>query len=324
MLLRSMRCLYILLICIALGTPAMAQNASRVYIEQNGWSIGTNVGISDMWGDVGTKSFMDHYSNSKYLDKVVFMGGMFGRYTIHPCLAVRLMFNYGTLYATDKWNYDKALVAKNQGEDPFQRYARNQNAKTNIFDNSVMLELSPFRLNPESRSAHRRGQVYLTAGISYFHFENYSTVGNSQTWVKTYDLHLEGQGFRGTQYPDNYNRWALGIPLGLGYRWDLGEHLNLGIEYIYRMTFTDYLDGVSGKYINPTTYNYNLAPKEAALAPLVADKGYYSGLSGPNTAGNMRGNPSNKDAFSSFCITFYYKVNTNTNEWWGRRRTNFY
>ena len=94
---------------------ANAQNASRIYVEPDGWSLGMNVGESDLWGDVGTKSVIDHYTNSKYFDKMAFMGGLYGRYTVHPCFAIRLGINYGTLYATDKWNYDKAKNAAENG-----------------------------------------------------------------------------------------------------------------------------------------------------------------------------------------------------------------
>ena len=312
---RFIHFLFVLLISIAICHTVSAQNASRIYIEENGWSIGTNIGMTDLWGDVGTKSMMDHYSNSKYFDKVSFMGGMFGRYTVHPCFAIRFMFNYGSLYATDKWNLDKAKVAASQGVDAYQRYARNQDAKTIIFENSLLMEFTPFRTNPESKSSHRRGQIFLAGGVSYFHFEPYSTIGNTGTWVKTYDLHLEGQGF-GAGYPPNYSRWALGVPLAIGYRWDIGQHLNLGIEYMYRMTFTDYLDGVSNKYVSPIEYQLKLSPKNAALAAQVADKGYLTNLEAPNTAGNLRGNPSNNDSYSTLTITFYYKVFSATHEWW--------
>ena len=312
---RLIKYLLVLLISIAISSTINAQNASRIYIEPNGWSIGTDIGMTDLWGDVGTKSLMDHYANSKYFNKVTFMGGMFGRYTVHPCFALRFMFNYGSLYATDAWNYDKAKVATSQGLDAYQRYARGQNAKDIIYENTLLMEFTPFRINPESKGAHRRGQLFFAGGLSYFHFEPYSTVGASGVWVKTYDLHLEGQGF-GAGYPPNYNRWQLGIPLAIGYRWDLGQHLNLGIEYMYRKTFTDYLDGVSGKYISPIEYQVKLSPKNASLATQVADKGYLTNLEAQNIAGNLRGNPSNNDAYSSITITFYYKVFSATHEWW--------
>ena len=312
---RSIRSLMVLCISMVIGHTAVAQDAHREYLDPDGWSIGTTVGLSDLWGDVGTKSFMTHYTNSKYFDKVAFIGGMIGRYNIHPCLAVRFTLNYGSLYATDKWNYDAAKVATSQGQDAYQRYARAQNVKDNVFEGTVLFELDPFRMNPESRRANKRGQLYLALGIGYMHFTPYSTVGDGGTWVKIHDLELEGQGWGGS-YPKQFNLWQPIIPFGFGYRWDLGQHLNLGFEYLYRYTFTDYLDGVSGKYVGSAAYSAHLSEHDAALAANVADKGYYMGLSGPNAAGNMRGNPSNKDSYSTISIVFFYKVPLRTRKWW--------
>ena len=167
---RYIRSLLMLCIAVAASFTANAQNAAREYVEPDGWAIGIDAGMTDLWGDVGTKSFITHYTNSKYFDKVAFMGGMFGRYTVHPCFAIRLMANYGTLYATDKWNYDAAIKATSQGDDAYQRYARAQNAKDYIFEATVLFELMPFRMNPESKGASKRGQPFIGLGFSYFHF----------------------------------------------------------------------------------------------------------------------------------------------------------
>ena len=300
---------------MASGYTSQAQDAHRTYVEPDGWSVGMNVGMSDLWGNVGTQSFVDHYTNSKYFDKVTFMGGMFGRYNVHPCFGIRGQLNYGSLYATDKWNYDLVKKATTQGSDPYQRYARAQNAKDIMFEGTLLMELLPMRMNPESKNAFRRGQPFIGLGISYFHFTPYSTIAASPSWVKTYDLHLEGQGF-GAGFPPTYSLWQPAIPLVIGYRWDLGQHLNLGIEYMFRYTFTKYLDGVSGKYISPADFSAHLSVKDAQTAELVADKGYWYGLSQQNVAGNMRGNPTFTDKYSTITITFYYKVKTRTPKWW--------
>ncbi|MCW3124283.1 MAG: hypothetical protein JWQ38_3775, partial [Flavipsychrobacter sp.] len=254
---RFIRNLLIMCMSVAVSYSANAQNASRIYIEPNGWSIGTNLGTSDLFGDVGTQSAVVHYTNSKYFDHMAFMGGMFGRYTIHPAMAVKLGINYGALYATDNWNYDLALAAPNQGIDGYERYARGQNARSYIFEGSAMLEFTPLRFNPESKLAHRRGQPVLGFGVAYFHYTPYSTVGYGTRWVKSYDLSLEGQGFGGS-FPEKESLWQLAIPLAFGYRWVLGQHLNIVFEYTYRMTFTVYLDVVSGKYIIKADFQNHL------------------------------------------------------------------
>lgn len=314
---KVIRILSVLSVAAVMNLSAVAQTfrPSRVYVEPDGWSIGTNIGTTDMWGDVGTKGPVDHYTNSKYFDKVSFMGGMFGRYSFHPSFAVRLMLNFGSFYATDQWNYD-GVKGKNliEGKDYVQRYLRAQNAKAIIVESSALLEYTPRRFNVKGK-AYKRRQPYLGAGLAIFHYTPYSTVANTPTFVKTYDLSLEGQGWEGN-YPKKSSRWQPSVPLAVGYRWDLGDHLNLGIEYMYRMTFFDYLDGVSGKYVSAFEFNQNMSPNEAKTAIQVADKSAYYNNALPNRAGTLRGNPSNNDAYSTITITFSYKVPSRNRIWW--------
>lgn len=314
---RVIRILFVFCLTVLISNIAVAQRNRplRDYVEPDGWSIGMNVGMSDMWGDVGTKSFIDHYTNSRYFDKVTFMGGMFGRYSYHPCFAVRFMLNFGSIYATDGWNYDGVKgVSLIEGTDYVQRYLRAQTAKATIIESSVMLEYTPRRFHVAYKAFKRR-QPYIAAGLAVFHYTPYSTVAASPTFIKTHDLSLEGQGWGGS-YPKKSARIQPAIPLGFGYRWDLGDHLNLGIEYIYRMTFFDYLDGVSGKYVSAFEFNQNMSPGNARLAMQVADKVPYYNNALPSTPGTLRGNPGNNDSYSSLAITLAYRVPTRSRIWW--------
>jgi hypothetical protein len=151
--------------------------------------------------------------------------------------------------------------------------------------------------------------------LGFFHFQPYSTVALGEKFVKIYSLHLEGDGF-GNGYPEEYSLWQFCMPMTIGYRWDLGQHLNLGVEFNYRMTFNDYLDGVSGKYIDPTEYAKHLSASEAAQAYQVADKSYLKKRSQAAVAGDMRGNPGNNDNYSTISFVFYYKVFSKQKQWW--------
>lgn len=293
------------------------------YVEPSGWGLGVNIGLSDLWGDVGTKSILDHYTNSKYWSKPHFMGGLFGRYTIHPSLGLRFGINYGTLYANDNWNETKAKKELFSEADPVQRYFRNQNAKTNIWEGSLLLEINPLRLgNLELRSkVFRRFQPYLLAGIGYYHFEPMSQLENGR-WIKTYDLNLEGNGYVDANKqplantPATYSKWQLNVPLGIGVRWDIGHQLDLGIEYQYRYCFTDYLDGVSANYINPDYYDINLSPRDAAAAKQLADKSYLIQADMKHAAGELRGNSAVNDGYSTISISLFYKVKAKKIPWW--------
>lgn len=321
---KFIRTLSVVCVAVAMSTAAAAQifRPNRAYVEPDGWSIGTNIGMTDMWGDVGTKGPVDHYLNSKYFDKVAFMGGMFGRYSFHPFFAVRLGMNFGSFYATDDWNYDGVKGANlTYGHDYVQRYLRAQTSKAMIFETYGMLEFTPRRFNLKATGkSFKRRQPYIAAGLAMFHYTPYSTIGKGTTFVKTYDLSLEGQGWEGGDYPKKNSRWQPAVPLAIGYRWDLGDHLNLGIEWMYRMTFFDYLDGVSGKYVSAFEFNQNLGPTEAIRAQQVADKTPFYNNTLPNKAGNLRGNPGNNDSYSCFGLTLAYRVPTRHRIWWHTRQ----
>jgi hypothetical protein len=317
---RMLRSILALSITTAAMTSAKAQTTADM-VEPKGWSLGTNVGISDLWGDVGTKSIIDHYNNNGYLNHLMFMGGLYGRYSFHPSFAIRLGVNYGTLYATDKWNEHAANKAEGPNDDAYQRYIRNQDAKTNIWEGNLLFEVSPFRFNVESKLARKSFQPYLMAGVGAFHFQPQTTLIDRTTreerWVKIYDLHLEGDGWNFNGAPKKYSLWQMSIPLAVGVRWDIGKQLDLGIEYMYRLTFTDYLDGVSDRYIDKSMFDANLSPEKAAVAKDVYDKTW--AVIDPNyqhPAGDLRGNKSNNDSYSTISITFYYKVKRKAMPWW--------
>ena len=310
-------------LCVSIGsfgTVNAQLGQSKEYVEPPGWSVGMNIGLLDLWSDVGTKSILDHYINSNY--KPHFMGGIFVRYTIHPALALRLGGNYGTLYANDDWNQDKAETAASIEDDAFQRYVRNLQVKANTWETNFLIEFNPLRMNVDTRGARKRFQPYLLAGFSYFHFkptaEYIDRDGNNRGYVNLHDLNIEGNGFENwDEAPAPYELWQMAVPLGLGVKWDIGKQLVLGIEYMYRMTFTDYLDNVSNKYVDPGMYYTNLTPQKAALATEMADRSWL--IMGPdyrNPPGANRGNPSVNDAFSTFGLTVIFKIPSRKTPWW--------
>ncbi|MEI8279606.1 MAG: hypothetical protein WCG87_07560 [Bacteroidota bacterium] len=309
------------LICAAAITTVKAQPQSQ-YIEYPGFSLGMNFGVADLWGDVGTKSPITHYTNDKYASNMHYMGGLYVRYVAHPAIAMRLGINYGVLYANDNWNYALAKAAKTVDDDAYQRWARNQDIKDYTWEGSLLFEINPFRFDLNSNAAKRRGQLYFLGGVAAFHFKPMSTYVNRETGASTmvniYDLNLEGQGVKGLSgAPPKYELWQLAIPLGVGYRWDIGEHLGLGIEYIWRMTMTDYLDGVSQKYIDPNIFTATLPADKAIIAKDMYDKSWIV-HAGSHAPGELRGNSSNNDSYSTFSLTFFYKIKNHRHPWWGQ------
>ncbi len=309
----------------AAAVSAYAQPAiMREYVEYPGFSVGINAGIADLWGDVGTKSFVDHYTNGKYFNKPCFMGGVFGRYTAHPMLAIRLGVNYGTLYATDAWNEKKAKEAKNVEADAYQRYLRNQDVRANIWEGSLLVEVMPLRANSESRSSGRRLQPYLAVGVAGFTYKPQTSlidrVTGAKTWVDTRDLHLEGEDLEFTKATEHHSKksynWVLAVPVGLGLRWDINKQMAIGAEYLFRFTTTDRLDNVSSEYASADYFDRNLPPDKAALAKQVYDKSWAIEPGVKHEPWTKRGNKEIKDNYSTLSIMFIYRLNSNKTPWW--------
>jgi opacity protein-like surface antigen len=316
------------LLALSISAAALSATAQpaipREYVETPGFSLGMNVGLADLWGDVGTQGPIDHYINGTYWDRPCFMGGLFIRYTPHPVWSARLAVNYGTLYATDQWNYDKAKKAKSIDEDAFQRYLRNQDIRANVWEGTLMLELAPLRFNSESRAANKRLQPFLMAGVGAFHFQPQSSLPDLATgkskWIDVHHLHLEGDGVTYDEATPGFarktNLWQVCVPVGAGLRWDLNEDMSLGIEYLYRFTTTDRLDNVSDEFASKEYFDAKLTPENAELAKRMYDKSYVIEPSIERKPWTKRGNKEVLDGYSTISISFIYKLKDNKIPWW--------
>jgi hypothetical protein len=305
-------------------------NPDIPYIEQRGWSLGCNLGQADLWGDVGTKSVMDHYMNDEYTSDVFgnmrFMGGLFARYTRVPGISFRLGVNYGSLYATDRWNEEKAKEATTITSDYYQRYLRNLDVKTNIWEGNFLFEFSPFRVSnwEFGKLTHSRVQPYILLGISGFYFNPRGThvdlTTGAEKDIDLQPLRTEGQNFEapGHTFPKGYNLFSYAGVGGIGVRFDIGKGLGIGLEYQLRYTFTDYLDDVSGQYIDPIhqkTANFK-NPSKGELALKMSDRSNEIIPGYRHEPGAFRGDPNNKDMFSTVSVMFFWKIKKRASPWW--------
>lgn len=299
----------------AVAQPAIPEK----YVEHPGVSVGVNFGLADLWGDVGTQGIIDHYANDRYYQKPHFMGGIFMRFSPRPAWALRVNLNYGTLYANDDWNINKAREATSIEDDAYQRYLRNQDVRANVWEGTLMLEVMPFRFNPESKLAQKSMQPFIAVGAGGFHFRPQTSLidplTGSRKWVYTKDLALEGEGIEGSGARET-NLWQVCVPVGAGIRWDVGKNMNLGFEYMYRFTTTDRLDNVSSTYVSDDYFDRNLGPEAAAIAKQVQDKSWEIEPSVNHRAGDIRGNKDVLDGYSTFGIIFIYRLQTNKTPWW--------
>ncbi|HRP88787.1 MAG TPA: hypothetical protein PKX92_01985 [Edaphocola sp.] len=295
------------------------------YVEKRTFALGASYGMTDLWADVGTKDILPHYLNSNYWNNMKGMGSFFVKYTHTPGFAMRIGIGNGTLYATDLWNKSEADNAKSIYDDPVQRYYRNLNVKTNIWEGSFMFEISPFQLfsNWEfGKAAHRRFQPYLLAGVGGIYFNPRGELVDFETqqrqWIDLRPLATEGQNFDKNGMPALYSRYALVVPAGVGFRVDLSPTIAVGMEYVQRYAFTDYLDDASGKYIDPLLFDIaylNEGPK-SSQARRMADKTAELLPGTVHAPGEMRGDPNTKDMYSTISVNLYWNLFKRAKPWW--------
>lgn len=226
---------------------------------------------------IGDLNPLQHFVYSKPA-----FGGIF-RYNLTKRYSLRFTGSYGQVYGNDA-----------DSDDPFQ-VNRNLSFKSDILELAFGVEIDLFDYNINNMKDPI--SPYFFYEIAFFKMN--PTAELNGEYYTLQNLGTEGQG---TSLSDRqpYKLNQLSIPLGLGVKFNIRKRLAISVEYGIRKTFTDYLDDVSGAYVDPdmlASYNGSLA---AELSDRTLDN---SNLS--NTGFN-RGNSSNKDwyAFYGIMITF--------------------
>ncbi len=133
---------------------------------------------------------------------------------------------------------------------------------------------------------------YIFGGISIFHMNPKALYKG--TWYELHQLGTEGQNQTNYQDKKSYSLTQIAVPLGVGYKFSPSSTLRIGIEAGYRITFTDYLDDVSGKYVD----NDLLRVTKGNLAAALADrKQELNPTALPAQEGDKRGSAKTNDGY---------------------------
>jgi len=202
----------------------------------------------------------------------------------------------------------KVMIGQIGGDDADasidSRKIRNLSFDSPIYEVGINTEIS---FNHFLKMLDKYGiNIYYTTGINIFNFSPKATLltFGSFELIDLQPLGTEGQGLPG--YPDKYSLTQINIPFGLGFKFQLFENIELGFEFAPRLTFTDYLDDVSGDYIS---YDELILANRPLAAKLANRTGEFLGT-GPvkvNT-GTPRGDSSGNDwyMFGSAFISYNF------------------
>ncbi|HTA61814.1 MAG TPA: DUF6089 family protein [Bacteroidia bacterium] len=258
---------------------SIAQNNNKQYFSHD---VGVFLGASYYIGDLNNKHF--------FMSQPAI--GLFYRFNYSYRIAFKAAFNYGSIQGDDS-----------QSSNPDQ-LERNLNFKTKIMEFSVRTEFNFW----EYRTGHKDFifAPYIFIGIGVFNFNPQAHYQNQ--WVSLKELSTEGEGTPlGTRKP--YPLTQVCLPFGIGFKLTLSQQIGLGFEWGPRKTFTDYLDDVSGTYVDPAKLSQYKTGLSSTLSNTTKTPGGRA-----DDVGKMRGNPNTKDWYFYYGLVISFKLKSKPKE----------
>lgn len=260
-------------------------------VYELGGSIGAINALTDIGGrkGVGKRGMKDFNIKNTDISGGAFFGVMFKN-----AIGLRIEATFGKVSG-----YDSDL--KNVAASTAGRYERNLSFESPISEVVGVIELHPFEMfgNYNSDKFPPVVSPYLVGGVGFLKF-NPRTKLNGQ-WIDLQPLSTEGQGFPEYPHVKEYKLTQMNFPIGMGARYDITPIINVRAEILYRFLTTDYLDDVSGRYIEPSVFANHLNGTQLTHAILLNDRHIPGAAHSTAHPGGIRGNPNN-DAYISFSI----------------------
>lgn len=306
----SRKCCVLLVISLAVLSFSVYSQDEQGMVAEAGFTVGPMVFLGDLGGHAGKgTTFVKDYNFAT--TKLAF--GAFAAIYPQQWLGFRASFTYGNIEGND------ALI-KDKGGDEQTRLDRNLDFKSVILEGTVMAEFYPtVFLEDEPDDVTGRLRPYGVAGVGVYHFNPQGSYRDPQgdvVWVDLQPLHTEGEGF--PDYPDrkNYSLTQFNIPMGVGVKYFFSEDLNVSFELVHRKLFTDYVDDVSTRYINPNDFYKYLSPSQAAIAVAVSNKSAQGYNTPGYQPGDKRGDPSQNDAYFTAGFKVAFRINGSSATRW--------
>jgi hypothetical protein len=245
-------------------------------------------------------------------------------------------FMYGGIRGSDNESADKE-----DAENGIFRYNRNLSFRNRIKELSVIGQIDLFE-NQSTYISRVKWTPYIYAGLAVFHHNpqaqapEFDAAGNPTgkkgEWVDLQPLGTEGQNADLLSSDVNhglspYKRIQFAIPFGLGARFRINELMDISGEFGFRYTFTDYLDDVSGNYVDLGVFgddhlaramsyrtnevaspNHSYVGRDNQTYTVLAGYGEEYGGGTPNDPGNVRGNKDNKDIYMVTSVRLTYII----------------
>ena len=200
--------------------------------------------------------------------------GLSGGYKFHHSLALTAELNWFRVFGDD-------ISSDPTAEASAARYARNLSFRNDIKELRVALQvfLLPNYGGPNQRLPFN---AYLSLGAALYHHQPMGKVPDADyqsaldgsvpvpqagEWVKLKPLGTEGQNLGIVEPYSNFN---LSLPIAVGAQMRIpNTQLTAALEFGLRYLFTDYIDDVSGRYVDLDTLGNSSA---GVLSRVLSDR----------------------------------------------------
>jgi len=193
-------------------------------------------------------------------------------------------------------------------EDPWIRN-RNLSFRNQIIEGSLQGELNFFNYQLGNRKFPL--SPYLFGGLAYYRMRPMANYRG--TWYELQPLGTEGQG---TDFgEEQYKTTMFSVPFGVGIKTNLYAIFGLSIEWGVRKTWTDYIDDISGKYMDPAL----LQEYNGELAARLADRSIRQEITtvdGSSNSGLQRGDPGRNDFYFFSMISLNVRIDRKATTCW--------
>jgi hypothetical protein len=290
-------------------TVVVAKEMERSAPENKSNHLMISFGLSNYLGDLGGNSGAGNsFLKDNNLKQRTFIQGISFYHLRSEAVGIRLGYSFGKLAGSDA-----DATYKSINDAAYYRFKRNLNFRTNISEFSIISDVYPLKLVRHTLAAHHWDfQPYASLGIGLFHFNPqgtyYDEISEDDVWVDLHPLRTEGQGTKQYPFARPYKLTQWNIPFGIGCRYTLSEKTSLSFEFIGRKLFTDYLDDVSGQFVDPAVFDTYLSGEQAEIAKAIHNKSNHIDPDSPYRPGGIRGNPNKYDFFYSFNLRFTIRL----------------
>lgn len=229
--------------------------------------IGISGGGSQYFGDL----------NDRYGFKTINPAyGLYARKHLNQYISLRMGAYYTKVDYSDKLNLDL-----------YQRQ-RNLDFTSDIIEASFQAEFNFFRF--VTGDPYHRFTPFLTMGLGGFLYDPYTTYNGNKYYLRP--LGTEGQN---AGYEDRkYTNFSPCVPIGVGAKFWVVGGINLTLEVVDRLTFTDYLDDVSSTYVGIDKFSLKPKDPSRALQDRSVELNQNNAL---GRTGKQRGNSATRDQY---------------------------